>query len=105
MPTKKESCKKCGQLYTDYGNADRRIAGLCTTCASDKMRIDKMEEGTMMPQPPDPNRFSDLQNTLSPEEIRIIKELRAIPWGKLTVIKKGGAIVMITPAPDILCKK
>ncbi len=47
------------------------------------------------------NRFADLQNTLSPEETRIIKELRRIDWGKLTIVKKGGAVVMITPAPDI----
>jgi hypothetical protein len=38
---------------------------------------------------------------LSPEETRIIKELRRIDWGKLTIVKKGGAVVMITPAPDI----
>ena len=38
---------------------------------------------------------------LSPEELRVIQELRRIDWGKLTVIKKGGAVVMITPAPDI----
>jgi len=49
----------------------------------------------------EPNRLSDIQNTLSTEEIRVIKELRAISWGKVTVIKKGGAVVMITPAPDI----
>jgi hypothetical protein len=48
-----------------------------------------------------PNRFSDLQNQLSAEENRVIKELRKIDWGKLTVIKKGGAITVITPAPDI----
>lgn len=42
---------------------------------------------------------------LTPEEIRIIKELRAIDWGKLTVIKKGGVVVMITPAPDIKVSK
>jgi SepF-like predicted cell division protein (DUF552 family) len=45
--------------------------------------------------------FSDLANQLSPEEIRVVKELRRIDWGKLTVVKKGGAVVMITPAPDI----
>ena len=49
----------------------------------------------------EPNRFSDIQNTLSAEEIRVIKELRKVDWGKLTVTKKGGAVVMITPAPDI----
>ena len=49
----------------------------------------------------EPNRLSDIQNTLTSEEIRVIKELRKIDWGKLTVIKKGGAVVMITPAPDI----
>ncbi len=42
---------------------------------------------------------------LTPEEARVIQELRRIDWGKLTVVKKGGAVVMITPAPDILCKK
>jgi len=43
-----------------------------------------------------------LQTTdLSPEETRVIQELRRIDWGRLTVIKKGGAVVMITPAPDI----
>ena len=41
------------------------------------------------------------QTDLSPEETRVIKELRKVDWGKLTVIKKGGAVVMITPAPDI----
>ena len=51
------------------------------------------------------NRFSDLQNTLSPEEIRVIKELRKVEWGKVTVVKKGGAVVMITPAPDIKVSK
>lgn len=45
--------------------------------------------------------FSELSNQLSPEEIRVVKELRRIDWGKLTVVKKGGAVVMITPAPDI----
>jgi hypothetical protein len=49
--------------------------------------------------------LSDLQNTLTPEEIRVIKELRAVDWGKLTVIKKDGAVVMITPAPDIKVSK
>ena len=48
-----------------------------------------------MPDKPDPNRLSDLGNQLSAEEIRIIKELRKIDWGKLTVIKKGGAIKMV----------
>ena len=38
---------------------------------------------------------------LSPEEIRVIQELRGIDWGKLTAIKKNGKVVMITPAPDI----
>jgi len=38
---------------------------------------------------------------LTPEEYRVIQELRRFPWGKLTVTKKGGAVVMITPAPDI----
>ncbi len=45
--------------------------------------------------------LAEIQNRLSPEETRVIEELRAIDWGKLTVIKKGGAVVMITPAPDI----
>ena len=47
------------------------------------------------------NCMSHIQNQFSTEEIRIIQELRAIEWGKLTVVKKNGAIVMITPAPDI----
>lgn len=38
---------------------------------------------------------------LSPEELRVIQELRGVDWGKLTVVKKSGAVVMITPAPDI----
>ena len=38
---------------------------------------------------------------LNPEEIQIVQGLRGIEWGKLTVIKKNGKIVMITPAPDI----
>ncbi len=42
---------------------------------------------------------------LSPEETRVIEELRKVDWGKLTVIKKGGAVVMITPAPDIKVSK
>lgn len=49
--------------------------------------------------------LSDIQNTLSEKEILIIKELRKIEWGKLTVVKKGGAVVMITPAPDIKVSK
>jgi hypothetical protein len=53
----------------------------------------------------DTNYFSDIKNTLTADEIRIIQELRKIPWGKLTIIKKDGAVVMITPAPDILVKK
>ena len=32
---------------------------------------------------------------LSPEETRVIEELRKVDWGKLTVIKKGGAIKMV----------
>jgi SepF-like predicted cell division protein (DUF552 family) len=35
------------------------------------------------------------------EEMMVIEELRGIDWGKLTVMKKNGAVVMITPAPDI----
>ena len=42
---------------------------------------------------------------LSPEETRVIEELRQIDWGKLTIVKKGGAVVMITPAPDIKVSK
>lgn len=42
---------------------------------------------------------------LTPEEEKIIYELRKIPWGKLTVTKKFGSIVMITPAPDIKVSK
>lgn len=42
---------------------------------------------------------------LSPEELRVIQELRRIDWGKLTIVKKGGAVVMITPAPDIKVSK
>ena len=38
---------------------------------------------------------------LSPEETRVIEELRKVDWGKLTIVKKSGAVVMITPAPDI----
>jgi hypothetical protein len=53
----------------------------------------------------DTNYFSDIKNTLTADEVRIIQELRKIPWGKLTIIKKGGSVVMITPAPDILVKK
>jgi SepF-like predicted cell division protein (DUF552 family) len=53
----------------------------------------------------EPNRFTDIQNTLSVEEIRVIKELRKVDWGKLTVTKKGGAVVLITPAPDIRIEK
>ena len=49
--------------------------------------------------------FSDLQNTLTANEIKVIQELRQIDWGKLTVVKKGGAVVMITPAPDIKVSK
>lgn len=42
---------------------------------------------------------------LTQEEIMVINELRGIPWGKLTVTKKNGAVVMITPAPDIKVSK
>lgn len=49
--------------------------------------------------------FSDIQNTLTEKEIMVIKELRKVEWGKLTVVKKGGAVVMITPAPDIKVSK
>lgn len=38
---------------------------------------------------------------LSPEEVRVIQELRGIDWGKLTVVKKNGKVVILTPAPDI----
>ncbi len=48
--------------------------------------------------------LSDIQNQLSKEEIQVIKELRKIPWGKLTVTKKDGRVTMITPAPDIRVK-
>ncbi|MGE5403780.1 MAG: hypothetical protein ACM3PP_02465 [Candidatus Saccharibacteria bacterium] len=47
----------------------------------------------------------ELGNKLSPEEIRVIQELRKVNWGKLTVVKKNGAVVMITPAPDIKVSK
>jgi len=49
--------------------------------------------------------MSDPQITLTQKEKLIIQELRKIEWGKLTVIKKGGAVVMITPAPDIKVSK
>lgn len=38
---------------------------------------------------------------LSDAEITIIDKLRQIDWGKLTVVKKNGRVVMVTPAPDI----
>ena len=49
--------------------------------------------------------MAEIQNQLSPEEIRVIQELRKVDWGKLTIVKKGGAVVMITPAPDIKVSK
>ena len=42
---------------------------------------------------------------LTPQETRVIEELRKVDWGKLTIVKKGGAVVMITPAPDIKVSK
>jgi len=48
--------------------------------------------------------FAALQNRISPEEIKVILELRKIDWGKLTVLKKDGQIKIITPSPDILIK-
>jgi len=42
---------------------------------------------------------------LSSEEVLIIEQLRSFDWGKLTVIKKNGDVVMITPAPDIKVSK
>lgn len=42
---------------------------------------------------------------LNQEEVMVITELRGIDWGKLTVVKKNGAVVMITPAPDIKVSK
>ena len=50
----------------------------------------------------EPNRLSDIQNTLTSEEIRVIKELRKIDWGKLTVIKKGGAVKLIAAETNII---
>lgn len=35
------------------------------------------------------------------EEVLIIEQLRSFDWGTLTVVKKKGRVVMITPAPDI----
>jgi hypothetical protein len=49
----------------------------------------------------EPNRFSDIQNTLSAEEIRVIKELRKVDWGKLTVIKKGGVIKLVASETNV----
>lgn len=49
--------------------------------------------------------MAEIQNQLTPEEIRIIQELRAIEYGKLTVTKRDGEIIFITPAPDILVRK
>lgn len=42
---------------------------------------------------------------LTPEEIQIVQSIRGVEWGKLTVIKKNGKVVMITPAPDIKISK
>ena len=42
---------------------------------------------------------------LPTEEQQVLDELRKIDWGKLTVTKKDGKIVMITPAPDIKVAK
>ena len=47
----------------------------------------------------------DLQNRISKEEIQVIQELRKLDWGKLTIVKKNGAVVMITPAQDIKVSK
>ncbi len=46
-----------------------------------------------------------MMEPLTHEEARVIKELRSISWGKLTVIKKNGAIVMISPSQDIKVSK
>jgi len=46
-----------------------------------------------------------LKIELNPQEEQVIQELRAIDWGKLTVVKKHGEVVMITPAPDIKVSK
>lgn len=38
-------------------------------------------------------------------EEKVLKELRRLDWGKLTVVVKGGEVVMITRAADIKVSK
>jgi len=53
----------------------------------------------------EPNRLSDIQNTLTSEEIRVIKELRKVDWGKVTIIKKGGAVKMVASETNTVFEK
>jgi hypothetical protein len=41
------------------------------------------------------------KRTTTKTEEQVLKELRKIDWGKLTVVKKNGEIVMISPTNDI----
>jgi hypothetical protein len=41
------------------------------------------------------------KRTTTKTEEQVLKELRKIDWGKLTVVKKNGEIVMISPTTDI----
>ena len=42
---------------------------------------------------------------LTPEETQVVQSVRGVEWGKITVTKKNGKVVMITPAPDIKISK
>jgi hypothetical protein len=50
---------------------------------------------------PDYLRRSRRGENMNKTEEQVLKELRKIDWGKLTVVKKNGEIVMISPTTDI----
>lgn|GEM_PF-6032026 len=104
----KITCSLCGAetTYLDGGVDLPKFRGkpvvACRKCFEEMTQDGIMG---MIGNPIQFNRSPDPQITLTQKEKLIIQELRKIEWGKLTVVKKGGAIVMITPAPDIKVSK
>jgi len=102
MPTK---CALCPTVLNDgdirHVVPDGKVMGrkmvICPECY-ERMKNDDPLKGLKTPAP-------SPEIKLTPQETRVIQELRNLDWGKLTVLKKGGAVVMITPAPDILVGK
>jgi len=99
--TKEPQCNICGQyLSPDKINHLPALKGkpliACPVCYK-KLVMDQPWETKQYP-----SCFSDLQNTLSRDEIRIIQEYRKLPgWGTMTLTKADNSLKFIEKTDKI----